>query len=384
MRRRDFIKTTAGGAAAAAILPGCSGDSDSNDGRAPGVSTRESVRWRLVSSFPRSLDTLFGAVEVLSRRVRSLTNDRFQIRSYPAGEVVPATGVLGAVQNGTVQMGHTAGYYYTGHNPALAFDTCVPFGLTARQQVAWLYQGGGMDVMREVFSDFNVINFPGGNTGAQMGGWFRRPVESLSDLRGVKMRIPGLGGEVMSELGVTVQLLPGGEIYQALERGTIDAAEWVGPYDDVKLGFHEIATHYYYPGWWEPGPNLSFIINQGAWDSLPSLYQYALEVAAEEANLNMLALYDARNQEALQTVLDEGVQLHRFSDEIMQSAERISFDMMYQKASADAGYRKVYESFRQWREDSFRWFRTSEHAYADFAFPMANPTSQPRNSSAVL
>jgi len=373
VQRRDFIKTTAGAATAAAIIPGCSGESGQDGGA--GVNTRENVRWRLVSSYPRSLDTLFGAVEFLSERVRILTNDRFQIRSYPAGEVVPATGVLGAVQNATVQMGHTAAYYYTGHHPALAFDTCVPFGLTARQQIAWLYQGGGIDVLREVFSDFNVVNFPGGNTGAQMGGWFRRPIESVSDLRGVKMRIPGLGGEVMSEMGVTVQLMAGGEIYQALERGTIDAAEWVGPYDDVKLGFHEIATHYYYPGWWEPGPNISFIVNRQAWDSLPTFFQQALEVAAKETNLNMLASYDARNQEALQTVLDQGVQLHRFSDEIMRNAERISFDMMHQQASEESSYRKVYDSFRQWREDSFRWFRTNEHAYAEFAFPLMSSST---------
>ncbi len=324
-----------------------------------------------MSSYPRSLDTLFGAVEYLGERVRSLTENRFDLRPYPAGELVPATGVLGAVQNGTVQMGHTASYYYVGHNPALAFDTCVPFGLTARQQIAWLYQGGGAEVVREVFSDFNVINFPGGNTGAQMGGWFRRPVESLSALQGVKMRIPGLGGEVMSELGVTVQLMPGGEIYQALERGAIDAAEWVGPYDDLKLGFHEIARHYYYPGWWEPGPNISFVINRQAWDALPTLYRQALETAAAETNMRMLSAYDARNQEALQTVLDEGVELHRFSDEILRAAERISFDLMHQRASADATYRKVYESFRRWREDSFRWFRTAEHASAKFAFPLA-------------
>ena len=227
-----------------AFAAGCGGG---ETGDAPGIQTRPSVRWRLVSSYPRSLDTLYAACDTISRRVRDLTGGRFEIRPYPAGELVPATEVLGAVQNGTVQMGQSAAYYYTGHNPALAFDTCVPFGLTARQQMAWLYQGGGLDLMREVFSDFNIISFPGGSTGAQMGGWFRRPINSLADLRGLKMRIPGLGGEVMSNLGVTVTLMAGGEIYQALERGAIDAAEWVGPYDDVKLGFQDIAKYYYYP-----------------------------------------------------------------------------------------------------------------------------------------
>ena len=374
MKRRHFIKTTAGAAAAAGILSGCGSDTD-GDGGAPAVNTRESVRWRLVSSYPRSLDTLYGAVDYLGERVAALTSGRFQIRPSPAGELVPSTGVLGAVQNGTVQMGHTASYYYVGHNPALAFDTCVPFGLTARQQMAWLYQGGGIEVMRKVYSDFNVVNFPGGNTGAQMGGWFRRPVRSLADLSGVKMRIPGLGGEVMSEMGVTVQLMPGGEIYQALDRGAIDAAEWVGPYDDVKLGFHEIAKNYYYPGWWEPGPNISFIVNRQAWDGLPSLFQQAVETAAAEVNLRMLAAYDARNQASIQTVLDEGVQLQAFSQDIMQQAERISFDLMQQRAAADSSYRTVYESFRKWREDSFRWFKTAEHAYSKFAFPIATEPS---------
>lgn len=366
MKRRDFLKTSAGAAAAAGVLSSCGGESDTG---APAVRTRESVRWRLVSSYSRSLDTLYGAVEYFGKRVSALTDGQFQIRPYPAGELVPATEILGAVQNGTVQMGHTASYYYVGHNPALAFDTCVPFGLTARQQIAWLYQGGGMDEMRKVFSDFNVVNFPGGNTGVQMGGWFRQPIDSVADLNGIKMRIPGLGGEVMSELGVTVQLMPGGEVYQALDRGAIDAAEFVGPYDDIKLGLHEIAKNYYYPGWWEPGPNISFIVNQQAWDSIPDLYKHAVETATAEANVRMLAAYDARNQQALQTLLDESVQLRRFPDDVMRDAERVSFDLMQQRASADASYRTVYESFRKWRADSFRWFKTAEHAYADFAFP---------------
>lgn len=333
------------------------------------MQTRESVRWRLVSSYPRSLDTLYAACSFLSERVGALTEGKFEIRSYPAGELVPATEVLGAVQNGTVQMGQSAGYYYVGHNPALAFDTCVPFGLTARQQLAWLYQGGGLDLVREIYSDFNIISFPGGNTGAQMGGWFRRPIRSLADLRGLKMRIPGIGGEVMSEMGVTVTLMAGGEIYQALDRGAIDAAEWVGPYDDVKLGFHEIAHYYHYPGWWEPGPNVSFMVNRQAWDGLPSMYRNAFETAAAEANLRVLSRYDARNQGALKEVVDAGVQLERFPAEFMREAERVSTALMQSQAASNPQYRKVYDSFLKWREDSFRWFSTAEHAFASFAFP---------------
>ncbi len=370
MKRREFIKTTAAGAAAGSVLAGCGAPDDG-----PAIQAQERVRWRLASSFPRSLDTLYGAVEKLSERVAELTADRFQIRPSPAGELVPANEVLGAVQNGTVQIGHSAGYYFVGRNPALAFDTCVPFGLTARQQTAWLRHGGGLDLMREIYADFGIINFPGGNTGAQMGGWFRRPVDTLADLRGLKMRIPGLGGEVMSEMGVTVQLLSGGEIYQALDRGAIDATEWVGPYDDVKLGFHEIADYYYYPGWWEPGANLSFMVNRQAWDELPAIYQEAFTTAASEVSIRMLAQYDARNQVALQEAVDSGVQLRAFPEETMRAAERISREVMESRASADAAYRRVYDAFRSFREESFTWFASAEHTYAAFAFPRMTETA---------
>ncbi len=363
--------------AGSSLLAGCRGDG-AGEG-APGVQARPNVRWRVVSSYPRSLDTLFGVVEGISRRVDDLTDGRFRIRPYPAGELVPSTEVLGAVQNGTIEMGHSAGYYYVGLHPALAFDTCVPFGLTARQQTAWLRHGGGLDLMREIYADFGIINFPGGNTGAQMGGWFRRPINSLQDLRGLKMRIPGLGGEVMSELGVTVQLMAGGEIYQALERGAIDATEWVGPYDDVKLGFHEIASHYYYPGWWEPGPNVSLMVNRQAWDRLPTPYQVALEAATADVSMHTLAQYDARNQRALQVVLDAGVRLAEFPQEMMAEARQITTDLLEERASRDGVYRNVYDSFRAFREDSFRWFATAEHDYARFAFPRMTSTSAERS-----
>lgn len=373
MKRRDFLKVGAaaglGAAAGTPLLAGCAGES--GDGGAPSVQTLPRVRWRLISSYPRSLDTLFGAVEAVSRRVAALTDGRFQIRPYPAGELVPASEVLGAVQNRTVEMGHTASYYYSGYNPALVFDTCVPFGLTARQQTAWLRHGGGLELMREVYADFGVINFPGGNTGTQMGGWFRRPIRSLADLRGLKMRIPGHGGEVMSRLGVTVQLMAGGELYQALDRGTIDATEWVGPYDDVKLGFHQIAQYYYYPGWWEPGPNISFLVNRTAWDALPELYRNALESAMAEVSVRLLALYDARNQGAVREILDAGVSMERFPQDMLREAERISREILEGHAAGDPLYRKIYDSFRQFREDSFGWFATAEYDFAAFAYAQA-------------
>jgi len=334
---------------------------------APAVQTSPRVSWRLASSFPNSLDTIYGAAEILARRVEDLTEGRFRIRAHSAGEIVPAFEVLSAVQNGTIHMGHGASYYFQGRNPALVFDCTVPFGLTARQLNAWLYHGGGLELTREMFADFNVINFPGGNTGAQMGGWFRREINSLTDLRGLKMRIPGLGGEVMSRLGVTVQVIPGGEIYPALERGAIDATEWVGPYDDEKLGFHEIVKNYYYPGWWEPGPGLSFYVNRGEWDKLPTFYQEAFTSAAAEANQTMLASYDAKNAPALQRLLDSGVRLQRFPDDVMTAARDTTIQLL-EEAASDPFYRKIYTAYSDWRDKAYRWFGTSELSYAAYAY----------------
>jgi TRAP-type mannitol/chloroaromatic compound transport system substrate-binding protein len=369
MERRDFAKKATLGALGAGLLTGCGSSADEEASGAPNVQTQPNVRWRLASSFTRSLDTIFGAADVMAERLSALTNGRFQIRTYPAGELVPAFEVLGSVQQGTIQMGHSASYYFIGKNPALAFDATVPFGLTARQYNAWLFYGGGMDLLREVFADFNIINLPGGNTGMQMGGWFREPVASLSDMRGLKMRIPGLGGQVMDEMGVNVQVLPGGEIYPSLERGAIDAAEWVGPYDDEKLGFHEIAQYYYYPGWWEPGPALTFYVNRDAWDELPTAYQEALTSATAEANMRMLASYDQKNPAALERLLEGGTQMRRFPDDVMRRAQEITSQLLEDQATSDPLYSKIYDSYRQVREDAYRWFGTAETAYANFAFP---------------
>ena len=366
MKRRDFVKKASIGAAGSAILAGCGSSED--EGGAAAVQTRPRINWRLTSSFPRALDTIYGAAEVLADRISKLTDGRFQIRSFQAGELVPYDQVLETVRKGTVQIGHSASYYFVGLNPALAFDCTVPFGLTARQYNAWMYYGDGLELTREIFADFNILNFPGGNTGTQMGGWFRNQVNSLADLRGLRMRIPGLGGKVMDEMGVTVQVLAGGDIYLALERGTIDATEWSGPYDDEKLGFYQVAHNYYYPGWWEPGPGLSFYVNRKAWNALPSDYQAALEAAAAEANVGMMASYDAKNPAALARLLQNDVQLRKFPDDLMLEAERIARDLQEREAAADPSYRRIYESYNSWRENSNRWFSTSELTYATFAF----------------
>jgi TRAP-type mannitol/chloroaromatic compound transport system substrate-binding protein len=372
MERRKFLKSSALAATAGSVLAGC-GSETSGGSDAPAVVARPNLRWRLISSFPRSLDTIFGAAEVFVQRVMAITDGRFDIRVYPAGEIVPFDQVLESVQKGTVQMGHAASYYFKGKNPALPFDCSVPFGLTARQQSAWMHHGGGLELMRELFSDFNIINFPGGNTGTQMGGWFRKEINSLQDLRGLKMRIPGLGGEVMDRLGVGVELIAGGEVYPALERGAIDAAEWVGPYDDEKLGFYKVARYYYYPGWWEPGPALTFYINRDAWDSLPQTYQEAISTASAAASVSMITSYDAKNPQAFGRLLNEGVQVRPFSADIMEAAERHAFEIMEQQAAADAAYNKVYTAFKTFRDASYRWFSTSENSFAAFAFQPFNP-----------
>ena len=369
MKRREFLKKATTVGIAGGALQACGGSAGEEGGSAA-VHTQERVRWRLASSFPRGLDTMFGAAEMVAERVEALTGGQFTIRPYPDGEIVPGLQVLDAVQQGTVQVGHTASYYFTGKNPALAFDTAMPFGFNARGQNAWLYEGGGLELMREVYSDFNIICFPGGNTGTQMGGWFNREVSDAEDLRGLKMRIPGLGGEVMSRLGVTVQVLAGGDIYPALERGAIDATEWVGPYDDEKLGFFKVASYYYYPGWWEPGPNLSMIVNQDAWAKLPSTYQEVFASAARETNLALMARYDALNPPALARLLGEGVQLRPFSEDILRACERTATELMEEEAAKDATYAKIMQSWRKTREDGHRWFATSEKAYADFAFDL--------------
>ena len=367
--RRGFLGQAGGAVVGAGLLAACGAASEGSDGEgAPSVQTGPRVRWRLASSFPRALDTIFGTAEHLGEVCSRLTGGRFEIRSYPAGELVPPLQVMDAVQQGTVQVGQATSYYFIGKNEALAFDAGVPFGMTARQQDAWLNEGGGLEVMREVFADFNIISFPAGNTGAQMGGWFRREVNSLADLRGLKMRIPGLGAEVMNELGVAVQLLAGAEIYPALERGAIDATEWVGPYDDEKLGLHQVAQYYYYPGWWEPSASMSWQVNQDAWNELPTEYQHVFEVAAKSAARHMLMMYDARNPAALQRLIEGGTQLRRFTNEILVAARDVSVDLMETKAAADPAYKRVYDHWRAFREATFRWFGTTESAYAQFAF----------------
>lgn len=370
MKRRDLLEKAVAGAAGivgASALGGCRRDESP---AAPAVHTRPHIEGRLVSSFPRGLDTIYGAAAALARRVEEMSSGRFRIRPYPSGEIVPGLQVMDAVQQGAAHVGHTASYYYIGKNPAFGFDTAVPFGLSARQQAAWLQQAGGAELLAPLFAELDIVSFFAGSTGAQMGGWFRNEIHSVADLQGLKMRIPGQGGVVMNRLGVTVQVLAGGDIYPALERGAIDATEWIGPYDDERLGFHKVAKYYYYPGWWEPGASLSFYVHRPLWETLPADYQAIFRCAAAEAAHTMQAQYDARNPAALERLLAAGVELRAFPPDVMTAAQRETDAWLEEHAAADPRFRRVYEPWRAFRDRSFAWFATTERAYADFAFQL--------------
>src|SRR3989338_5455577 len=355
MKRSDLLRGAGAGALAGAI----------GSARAADL---PAIRWRLASSFPKSLDTIYGAGEVLADRLRKISDGKFQVRVFAAGEIVPGLQVLDAVQNATVECGHTASYYYVGKNMAFAFDCAVPFGLTARQQNAWMYSGGGLRLTRDFLKEYNVVNFPGGNTGVQMGGWFRKEIKSLADLKGLKMRIPGIGGQIVARRGAVPQTLAGGDIYPALEKGAIDATEWVGPYDDEKLGFHKVAKNYYYPGWWEGGPQLSFYVNAKKWQELPPPYRAAFETAAAEANVHMLAEYDAKNPPALMRLVQQGVRLRPFPQEIMVAARKAAFELYDEEAARNPAFKRIYPEWKKFRDTSNQWFKVAEAAYANFIY----------------
>ncbi|MCU6433730.1 TRAP transporter substrate-binding protein [Undibacterium sp. Jales W-56] len=354
MERRSFLKKAAVGASAgAAGLPAMASDTPI-------------LNWRLASSFPKSLDTIFGTAELFCNRVKELTEGKLNIRPFAAGEIVPGGQVLDAVQNGTVEIGHTAGYYYYGKDATFAFDTAVPFGLTSRQQTAWMLHGNGMKLMREFYADYNVVNFLGGNTGTQMGGWFRKEIKTLEDLKGLKFRISGFAGKVMAKLGTVPQQIPGGDIYPALEKGTIDAAEWVGPYDDEKLGFYKVAKVYHYPGWWEGGAQLSFYVGKKEWDKLPKLFQQAIEVASFEAHTDMQAKYDAKNPAALGRLLQNKIVLKPFPQPVMDACFKAAQEAFTEEAAKNPKFKKVYDDWVVFRNNQGQWFNVAEQSFARF------------------
>jgi TRAP-type mannitol/chloroaromatic compound transport system substrate-binding protein len=354
MERRSFVH----GAGLAGVLAA---------GVAPAVvHAQQAIRWRLASSFPKSLDTLFGAADIFAKKLNELSGGKFQISTHAAGELMPAFGVVDGVQNGTVEVAHTAPYYFVGKDETFALGCAIPFGLNSRQMTAWMFEGNGLKLMREFYANYNIISFPGGNTGAQMGGWYRKPINSLADLKGLRFRTVGVTGKVLERLGVVVQAIPGGEIYQALEKGTIDAAEWVGPYDDLKLGFNKVAPNYAYPAFWEGGPQLDFFINTKAYNSLTPEYKAMVEAASMIAHVDVQAKYDARNPGALKTLVAGGTKLFRYPKDAMEAAFKESNALYSEIGAKNANWRKVYEDFTKFRADQNLWFRFAEAGFDDF------------------
>jgi TRAP-type mannitol/chloroaromatic compound transport system substrate-binding protein len=356
MRRRKFL-TTAGIGGAASTLA------------APAIAqSMPELKWRLTSSFPKSLDTLYGAAESISKKVAGLTDNKFQIRVFAPGEIVPALQALDAVQNNTVEMCHTASYYFVGKDLTMGFDSGVPFGLTARQQNAWMSMGGGLQLMREFMADYNAVPFPAGNTGCQMGGWFRKEIKTLDDMKGLKMRIPGIGGQIWAKLGAVPQQIAGGDIYPALERGAIDGAEWVGPYDDEKLGFYKVAPFYYYPGFWEAGTQITLMVGKQHWDALPAAYKLAVETVCGDVNGEMMARYDNLNPQALRRLVAAGTQLKPYPRDVLAAAWKATHELYDEFSSKNAKFKKIYDHWKAFRDEQFLWFRVAELTYENFAF----------------
>ncbi len=335
-------------------------------GIAPAVHAQAAVRWRLSSSFPKPLDTIFGASEVFAKAVKAMSGGKFEISVHAAGEITPAFGVVDAVQQGSIEMAHTAPYYFFGKNEAFALGCAIPFGLNSRQMSAWMLEGNGMKLMREFYAGYNIVNFVGGNTGAQMGGWYRKEIKSLEDIKGLKMRIGGFAGKVLERMGAVPQNIPGGEIYSALEKGTIDAAEWIGPYDDQKLGFNKVAPFYYYPGWWEGGPQLDFFINDKAFAALSAENKAIVEAAAALAASDMQAKYDARNPTALKQLVGAGTKLRPFSNDVMAGAFKESMALYSELSAKNPQWAKIYGDYSKFRADANLWFRFAEAKFDDF------------------
>ncbi len=396
MKRREFLRGAGAGmlGGVALTLGACAANVPNTPGTAPtnapaaGAATTAPVQeastqaappaqgealpnleWQMTTSWPVSLDTIFGGAQTVADRVLAMTNGKFKIIPRAAGEIAKATEVLDVVSSGAVEMGHTASYYYIGKSPVCAFGTALPFGLNAQQQNSWLYEGGGLKALQDFYAkQFNVIQWPAGNTGVQMGGWFRKEIATVQDLQGLKMRIPGLGGQVMTKLGVTVQVIPGGEIFQALQTGAVDAAEWIGPYDDEKLGLNKAAQFYYAPGWWEPGPSLEVDINMDKWNELPKEYQEIIKTASAEANVTMLARYDAKNRAALKSLVAAGAQLKFYSNEIMEAAEQASFALYDELSASNPDFKAIYEPWKEFRTGIYEWNKVAEAGFTNFVY----------------
>ncbi len=358
--RRKFVAATGAGAIATAALA------------APAIAqAMPEVKWRLTSSFPKSLDLLWGAAEMFAKVLHEMSDGKFQVRTFAAGEIVPALQVADAVQNGTVEMGQTAAYYYFGKDPSFVFETGLPFSMNQRQYMAWLTAGGGRELIQEFYKKYGLVSFTFGGTGAQMGGWFRKEINGLDDLKGLKFRSGGFAGLILAKLGVVPQQIAGGDIYPALEKGTIDGCEWIGPYDDEKLGFQKVAKYYYYPGWWEGAACGSLYIGQKAWDSLPPAYQRMVEVASAAATQWQQTRYDAGNPAALKRLVAGGTILKAFPRPVMEASFDACWKYYEEVAAQNAGFKKILDSLAPFRMDQNLWFRVAEFNFDSFNFSMS-------------
>ena len=386
MDRRSIVKsigiagaTVAAGALAAcgkkedaAAAPAASGAAPAPGG-APAVHTSDSVRWRLASSFPKSLDTIFGSGERFAQTVKELSGGKFEVTVHAAGELMPAFGVVDAIQNDTVEMAQSASYYFTGKDPIFAFGCAVPFGLTARQMDAWMEVGNGRKLLDEFYANYNIKSASAGNTGTQMGGWYRREINTAADLNGLKMRMGGgLFGEAMQKLGVVPQNMPAGDVYQSLEKGTLDATEFVGPHDDEKLGFNKVDPYYYYPGWWEGGAELEFFINKKAYEALSATNKAIVDAATRVAAREMTNKYDAFNPVALKKLVAAGTQLKPFSKEILDAGFKASMEVFAEHEARSPEFKKIHQDMRAFQRDQLLWSRFSQFRYDSYMATVTN------------
>ena len=346
------------------LIAGCSNDMDSTIETSSDI--EETFNWRLVTSWPKNYPGLGMAPERIADLVEEMSDGQMKITVYGAEEQVPAFGVFDAVSSGSHQMGHSGGYFWKGKVPAAQFFTSVPFGLTADEINAWVNRGGGLELWREIYAPFNIYPIPAGNTGTQMFGWFNKEINSLEDIKGLKMRIPGIGGEVLKEAGGIPVTLPGGELFTALQTGVIDATEWVGPYNDLTFGFHQAAKYYYYPGWHEPGPMLELLINMDAWNSLPKHLQVIIETASKAVNQDMLDEYLAKNNQALTELVEvHGVELRRLPDDVIEEFREISNSILDDLAKEDETISKVYRSYLDFKNNVSAYHKISEDAFVE-------------------
>lgn len=362
MKRREFV-TALGVGAAGAVLSGCTGSESGSESK-QAAAKQETIKWKMVTTWPKNFPGLGTAANSLAENITKMSNGRLDVKVYGAGELVAAFDVFDAVSNGTAQIGHGASYYWKGKAPAAQFFAAVPFGLNAQEMASWIYYGGGLELWKEVYEPFNLIPTACGNTGTQMAGWFNKEINSLADLKGLKMRIPGLGGEVLNRAGGTAVSLPGSDLFTSLQNGTIDATEWVGPYNDKAFGLYKAAKYYYYPSWHEPGTVLEGMINKTAFEALPADLQEIVMVATRAANQNMMDELTFRNAQALQELVEEhGVELRKLPDDVYQQLRTISDEVVAEEAQKDDLSRRIYESFVKFRELSEEYQKISDYAY---------------------